>query len=174
AFARLHLRHPTTQLAAVGATGQVLRFAPCVVIALEHDDQRLVPATSDHEILGVVLDGVERVCEGGAQVGRGYDLHDPPRRLYVISYDDLVASTTREPAHDPRESNSARPKPAGPTRTLSHGRPAPRPAPCSCRDSIIAATALVHGMPVATRNVADFAPTGVEIIKSVAGCRRLH
>ena len=32
------------------------------------------------------------------------------------------------------------------------------------RDSLIAATALVHGMPVATRNVADLAPTGVEII----------
>ena len=38
--------------------------------------------------------------------------------------------------------------------------PDPRPV----RDSLIAATALVHGMPVATRNVADFAPTGVEII----------
>ena len=38
--------------------------------------------------------------------------------------------------------------------------PDPRPV----RDSLIAATALVHGMPVATRNVADFAATGVEII----------
>src|SRR5262249_16359275 len=101
AFARLHLRHPTTQLAAVGATGQVLRFAPCVVIALEHDDQRLVPATSDHEVLGVVLDGVERVCEVGAQVGRGYDLHDPSRRLYVISYDDRVAASPIPQPHHP-------------------------------------------------------------------------
>jgi predicted nucleic acid-binding protein len=32
------------------------------------------------------------------------------------------------------------------------------------RDSLIAATALVHGMPVVTRNVADFAPLGVEIV----------
>lgn len=32
------------------------------------------------------------------------------------------------------------------------------------RDALIAATALVHGMTVATRNVADFAPTGVVII----------
>lgn len=32
------------------------------------------------------------------------------------------------------------------------------------RDALIAATALVHGMTVATRNVADFAPTGVGII----------
>ena len=32
------------------------------------------------------------------------------------------------------------------------------------RDALIAATALVHGMAVATRNVADFAATGVEII----------
>jgi len=29
------------------------------------------------------------------------------------------------------------------------------------RDALIAATALVHGMTVATRNVADFRPTGV-------------
>jgi predicted nucleic acid-binding protein len=38
--------------------------------------------------------------------------------------------------------------------------PDPRPV----RDSLIAATALVHAMPVVTRNVPDFAPMGVEII----------
>lgn len=38
--------------------------------------------------------------------------------------------------------------------------PDPRPV----RDSLIAATALVHGLSVVTRNVADFAPTRVEII----------
>lgn len=32
------------------------------------------------------------------------------------------------------------------------------------RDALIAATALVHGMTVVTRNVADFEPTGVQII----------
>ncbi len=32
------------------------------------------------------------------------------------------------------------------------------------RDSLIAATALVHGMTVVTRNVADFAPTGVPVL----------
>ena len=32
------------------------------------------------------------------------------------------------------------------------------------RDALIAATALVHGMTVVTRNVADFKPTGVPII----------
>lgn len=32
------------------------------------------------------------------------------------------------------------------------------------RDALIAATALVHGMIVVTRNVADFVTTGVEII----------
>ena len=37
--------------------------------------------------------------------------------------------------------------------------PDPRPH----RDALIAATALVHGMTVVTRNVADFEPTGVEI-----------
>lgn len=35
------------------------------------------------------------------------------------------------------------------------------PDPRSSRDAMIAATALVHGMTVVTRNVADFAPTGV-------------
>jgi hypothetical protein len=38
--------------------------------------------------------------------------------------------------------------------------PDPRPV----RDSLIAATALVHGLVVATRNVADFEPMGAEII----------
>ena len=38
------------------------------------------------------------------------------------------------------------------------------PDPCSDRDAIIAATALVHGMTVVTRNVKDFEKTGVEII----------
>ena len=32
------------------------------------------------------------------------------------------------------------------------------------RDALIAATALVHGMTVVTRNVADFEPTGVTLI----------
>jgi predicted nucleic acid-binding protein len=38
--------------------------------------------------------------------------------------------------------------------------PDPRPV----RDALIAATALVHGMMVVTRNVGDFAPTGVQIL----------
>jgi predicted nucleic acid-binding protein len=38
--------------------------------------------------------------------------------------------------------------------------PDPRPV----RDSLIAATALVHGLAVVTRNVADFKPMGADII----------
>ena len=38
--------------------------------------------------------------------------------------------------------------------------PDPRPV----RDALIAGTALVHGMTVVTRNVADFEPTGVLIL----------
>ncbi len=38
------------------------------------------------------------------------------------------------------------------------------PDPRSERDALIAATALVHGMTVVTRNTADFAPTGVRLI----------
>jgi predicted nucleic acid-binding protein len=38
------------------------------------------------------------------------------------------------------------------------------PDPRSERDAIIAATALVHGMTVVTRNVGDFDVTGVDIL----------
>ncbi|MDE9553016.1 type II toxin-antitoxin system VapC family toxin [Xenorhabdus bovienii] len=38
------------------------------------------------------------------------------------------------------------------------------PDRASERDALIAATALVHGMTVVTRNVADFQPTGVTIL----------
>ncbi len=38
------------------------------------------------------------------------------------------------------------------------------PNPCPVRDGLIAATALVHGMTVVTRNVADFESTGVVMI----------
>lgn len=38
--------------------------------------------------------------------------------------------------------------------------PDPRPV----RDGLIAATALVHGMTVVTRNVGDFEPTGVRVL----------
>jgi predicted nucleic acid-binding protein len=38
------------------------------------------------------------------------------------------------------------------------------PDPRAERDALIAATALVHGMSVVTRNVADFEPTGVTIV----------
>ncbi|WGZ93658.1 MAG: hypothetical protein QJT81_17980 [Candidatus Thiothrix putei] len=36
--------------------------------------------------------------------------------------------------------------------------------PRSDRDALIAATAMVHGMTVVTRNVDDFKPTGVNIL----------
>jgi predicted nucleic acid-binding protein len=38
------------------------------------------------------------------------------------------------------------------------------PNPRPLRDGLIAATALVHGMTVVTRNASDFAPTGVETL----------
>lgn len=38
------------------------------------------------------------------------------------------------------------------------------PHPRAGRDALIAATALVHGMKVVTRNVADFEPTGVPVL----------
>lgn len=43
--------------------------------------------------------------------------------------------------------------------------PDPRPV----RDGLIAATALVHGMTVVTRNVADFQPTGVPTLNPWIG-----
>jgi predicted nucleic acid-binding protein len=38
------------------------------------------------------------------------------------------------------------------------------PDPRKERDALIAATALVHGMTVVTRDTADFAPTGVPLL----------
>jgi predicted nucleic acid-binding protein len=38
------------------------------------------------------------------------------------------------------------------------------PNPCSYRDSLIAATALVHGMTLVTRNTGDFARTGALLL----------
>jgi hypothetical protein len=38
------------------------------------------------------------------------------------------------------------------------------PDPCSFRDSLIAATALSHGMTVVTRDVKNFKPTGVSLL----------
>lgn len=38
------------------------------------------------------------------------------------------------------------------------------PNPHSDRDALIAATALVHGLTVVTRNVADFERTGVGVV----------
>jgi len=38
------------------------------------------------------------------------------------------------------------------------------PDPKSYRDALIAATALVHGMTVVTRNVSDFEPSGVAVL----------
>lgn len=38
------------------------------------------------------------------------------------------------------------------------------PDPRAERDALIAATALVHGMTIVTRNVADFEPTGVPVL----------
>lgn len=38
------------------------------------------------------------------------------------------------------------------------------PDPRPMRDALIAATALVHGLTVVTRNVTDFEPTGVELV----------
>lgn len=38
------------------------------------------------------------------------------------------------------------------------------PDPHADRDALIAATALVHGMTVVTRNVLDFEPTGVPVL----------
>lgn len=43
--------------------------------------------------------------------------------------------------------------------------PDPRPE----RDAFIAATAAVHGLTVVTRNVADFDPTGVDVVNPWAG-----
>lgn len=43
--------------------------------------------------------------------------------------------------------------------------PDPRPE----RDALIAATAIVHGLTVATRNVADFGPMGVPVVDPWAG-----
>ncbi len=44
------------------------------------------------------------------------------------------------------------------------------PDPRSDRDALIAATALVHGMTVVTRNINDFVATKVELLNPWEGC----
>jgi predicted nucleic acid-binding protein len=44
------------------------------------------------------------------------------------------------------------------------------PDPQSINDAFIAATALVHGMTVATRNVADFLGSGVSLLNPWEWC----
>ena len=46
------------------------------------------------------------------------------------------------------------------------------PDPRSDRDALIAATGIIHAMPVVTRNVADFEPTGVKVINPWDGADR--
>ena len=43
------------------------------------------------------------------------------------------------------------------------------PDPRAERDALIAATAIVHGMTVVTRNVADFGTTGPAVVNPWAG-----
>lgn len=43
------------------------------------------------------------------------------------------------------------------------------PDPRSDRDAMIAATGIIHAMPIVTRNVADFESTGVKIINPWVG-----
>lgn len=43
------------------------------------------------------------------------------------------------------------------------------PDPRADRDALIAATALTHGLTVVTRNVADFAPAGVQVLNPWLG-----
>jgi toxin FitB len=47
------------------------------------------------------------------------------------------------------------------------------PDPRAERDALIAATALVHGMTVVTRNVADFAPLGVAMLNPWDGAAKM-
>ncbi|WP_404404714.1 type II toxin-antitoxin system VapC family toxin [Pelagibacterium halotolerans] len=48
------------------------------------------------------------------------------------------------------------------------------PAPMPERDALIAATAIVHGMAIVTRNIADFETTGVPIINPWDSSAQLH
>jgi predicted nucleic acid-binding protein len=58
-----------------------------------------------------------------------------------------------------------------PADTVVARRGAALHVPClrPARDGLIAATALVHAMTVVTRNVADFAPTGVPVLNPWEG-----
>jgi len=55
------------------------------------------------------------------------------------------------------------------TAVALHGARLHVPDPRPVRDGLIAATALVHGMTVVTRNVADFKPTGVPTLNPWIG-----
>jgi predicted nucleic acid-binding protein len=70
-----------------------------------------------------------------------------------------VATSLREARNDNHQAIQPRVQPGHQPRQEGDV-PDPRPI----RDALIAATALVHGLTVVTRNVSDFASTGAKVV----------
>lgn len=120
-----------------------------------------------------------------AETGRGnanvsaWGARTPESSLYlsVISLRELESWVLRKERKDPAQGRSMRRwideqiRPSFATRLLPVTEEialacarlfVPNPPPTA--DAFIAATALVHGLTVVTRNVADFAPMGVKVL----------
>jgi predicted nucleic acid-binding protein len=100
----------------------------------------------DPMILGEIRFGIHLLPAGKRRAGLERWFEDGVERIHCLVWDAVTGLRWARLLADLRASGQSMP----------------------IKDSLIAATALVHGIPVATRNGHDFAKAGVEIVDPFA------